>query len=80
VDLGIVVADHWQGMGLGTALLRRLVEVARCEGIRRIKAEIFRENAAMLALAEHFHFELARNEDPEFLTGTLALEHSSPVA
>ena len=72
-ELGVLVADRWQGVGLGTELMRRLVQIARGEGIQRISAEILSENAAMLALAKRFHFELVRDEDPRSLTASLAL-------
>jgi acetyltransferase len=72
-ELGLLVADRWQGVGLGSELMRRLVQIARSEGIQRISAEILSENAAMLALAKHFHFELIRGEDPRSLKASLAL-------
>jgi acetyltransferase len=73
-ELGVVVADRYQEMGLVTELLRRLIEIAKREGIRRIKAEILSENAAMVKLAKHFHFNCVRGEDLASLTATLNLE------
>jgi acetyltransferase len=70
-ELGVVVADRYQEMGLGTELVRRLIEIAEREGIRRIKAEILSENAAMVKLAKHFHFSCVRSNDPQSLTATL---------
>jgi acetyltransferase len=78
-ELGVVVADCWQGAGLGTELVRRLIEIARCEGIGRIKAEILSENAIMMVLAKHFHFAIVREEDPTSLTATLALDRVRPA-
>jgi GNAT superfamily N-acetyltransferase len=40
----VVVADDWQGRGVGEALLRRLVERARAEGIRRFEAPVLAGN------------------------------------
>jgi acetyltransferase len=73
-ELGVVVADHWQGAGLGTELVRRLIEIAKREGIHRITAEILSENAAMVKLAKHFHFHCVRSDDPQSLTATLDLD------
>ncbi len=78
-ELGVVVADRWQGAGLGTELVRRLIEIARRERIRRINAAILSENAPMLALAKHFHFHLVRDDDLRSLTATLALDSSRPA-
>jgi acetyltransferase len=77
-ELGVVVADRWQRAGLGTELVRRLIEIARCEGIGSIKADILSENASMLALAQHFHFHLVRDEDLRSLTAVLSLDSLTP--
>ena len=73
-ELAVIVGDRYQGRGMGTEMVRRLIEVARREGLRRIVALILSENAAMLALARRFHFAIARGEDPLSLTATLELE------
>jgi len=78
-ELGVVVADRWQGVGLGTELLKRLLEIARNERIERINADILSENAAMLALAKRFRFKLVRDDDLRSLTATLTLEPSVPA-
>jgi len=72
-ELAVVITDRCQEMGLGTELVRRLIEVAKCEGIRRIKAEILSENTAMVKLAKHFHFDCVRGDDVQSLTATLQL-------
>ena len=43
-DVAVVVADEWQRAGLGTALVTRLVDRARCEGIARFSALMDAEN------------------------------------
>jgi acetyltransferase len=78
-ELGVVVADRCQGAGLGTELVRRLIEFARCEGIASIKADILSENASMVALAKHFHFRFVHDADLRSVTATLNLD-SPPVA
>jgi acetyltransferase len=76
-ELGVVVADRWQGAGLGTELVKRLIEIAQREGIERISAEILSGNAPMVALATHFHFELVPDEDLKSLSATLRLDSSN---
>jgi acetyltransferase len=78
-ELGVMVADRWQGARLGTELVCRLIEIARCEGIRSIKADILSENASMVALAKHFHFRFVRDADLRSMTATLHLDSSSPA-
>ena len=73
-ELGILVTDQGQGGGLGTELLRRLIEIARKEKLQRVIAHILSENQAMLRLARHFHFTLTRDEDPTALHAILDLK------
>jgi RimJ/RimL family protein N-acetyltransferase len=51
-EAAVTVVDAWQGRGLGSALLRRLVERAREEDIERFTATLFTENRDMLHLFE----------------------------
>jgi RimJ/RimL family protein N-acetyltransferase len=49
-EIACVVTDAWQGRGLGTILLARLVEVARRSGVHRFVAETLLSNTRMLRL------------------------------
>ena len=51
-EVAVAVADPWHGRGVATALLNRLTERARAEGIRRFSAEILAENQPMLDLID----------------------------
>jgi acetyltransferase len=55
-EFATLVSDRYQGRGLGTELLTRLVDVARREGLARIVAEILPTNGAMLRLAQRVGF------------------------
>jgi GNAT superfamily N-acetyltransferase len=59
VDIGLVVADSWQGQGLGTVLLRLLVARAAERGIGAVLVDVLPENSRMLGLIDR-HFPLAR--------------------
>ena len=50
-EVAVTVADHWQGHGLGRALLERLTYLARRAGIRRFGALIQRDNLPSRGLA-----------------------------
>lgn len=66
-EFAVVVADRWQRRGLGTQLLRRLVEVGREEGLARIHGTVLGENAGMRAMCEHVGFRVQRDAaDSEF--------------
>jgi len=51
-ECAIVVADDWQGRGVGTTLLDRLVDRAREEGFERFTALLLAENTDALRLLE----------------------------
>lgn len=52
VDIGLVVADSWQGQGLGTVLLRLLVARAASRGIRAVVVEVLPDNSRMLGIID----------------------------
>ena len=49
-DVAVVVADDWQGKGLGRLLMRRLAHIARLRGISSFHATMFGDNHRALAL------------------------------
>jgi acetyltransferase len=55
------VADRWQGLGLGSEILRLLVEFGREEKLRRICAEMLPENVQMGRVSEKLGFRLDRS-------------------
>ncbi|HEX6127637.1 MAG TPA: GNAT family N-acetyltransferase, partial [Candidatus Limnocylindria bacterium] len=57
-EFAILVADAWQHHGLGTELLRRLVEVGRAEGLARIYAEMLGSNLGMRRASERAGFSI----------------------
>ena len=48
VDAAVVVADAFQGRGLGTILLLRLVEYARTQDIKAMHATVHQSNAQIM--------------------------------
>jgi GNAT superfamily N-acetyltransferase len=52
-EAAFVVADAWQGEGLGRALLHRLAVRARAEGISRLTAQVLPHNHRMLSVFRH---------------------------
>jgi RimJ/RimL family protein N-acetyltransferase len=51
-EVAVAVADSWQNRGVATALLDRLTQRAREEGVRRFSAEILADNQPMLELID----------------------------
>ena len=59
-EVSVVVGDPWQGHGVATVLLERLVERARFEGIAQFVALVMEDNTEALGLFEHRMPEGAR--------------------
>jgi acyl-CoA hydrolase/GNAT superfamily N-acetyltransferase len=51
-DAAFVVRDEWQGRGIGTILMRRIVAVARARGLAGLSADVLRSNPRMMRLFE----------------------------
>jgi len=49
-EMAIVVADEWQGNGLGSALLHRLADRAVEEGVRHFTATVLESNRDVISL------------------------------
>ena len=49
-EFAIVVADQWQGCGIGVRLLRELIAIATASGITEIVGDVLATNATMLTL------------------------------
>jgi acetyltransferase len=57
-EFALLVSDQYQGLGLGTELLQRLLQVGRQEQIRRINATILFDNHPMQHICEKLGFQL----------------------
>lgn len=62
-EFALTVADEWQGRGIGSQLLRELMDVARSRGLSLIEGEVLAENRNMLSLMERLDFSI--RIDPE---------------
>ena len=62
-EFAMLIRDDAQGIGLGTELLRRLVDIGQQEGLKRIVADILSENRAMQHICKKLGFEIIRSDD-----------------
>ena len=63
-EFAMVISDRWQCQGLGTELLKRLVETGKAQGLERIEAYILPQNGAMQRVSRKLGFELLASEQP----------------
>ncbi|NUT44740.1 MAG: GNAT family N-acetyltransferase [Thermoactinospora sp.] len=63
-EMAFLVEDRWQGKGVGTALARMLVQIARDHGYAEVRATMLSDNARMRSLLVRLGATLAYTEDP----------------
>ena len=59
-EFAVVVADPWQGKGIGVALMEHLIAIAKERGMTSIWGLVLAENTHMLTLARKLGFAISR--------------------
>ena len=72
-EVAIIVCDEWQRRGLGSELLKRVVQIARQEKIRGISAEVLRDNIGMQIVMKRIGFRLKLTDSSNSIRATLDL-------
>jgi len=72
-EFALVVVDAHQGQGLGTELLRRLVQIGRDEGLSRIVAVMAPENREMQAVSKCVGFSVQYDATEQLMKAELRL-------
>jgi acetyltransferase len=57
-EFAVLISDQFQGHGLGTELLKRLIEIARADGLERVTADMLGENRQMIEICKLLGFHL----------------------
>ena len=70
-EVAVLVSDNYQRRGLGTELLRRLMQVARKEKIQEVVAHVLLENLVIRALSGHFYFKIRESDDPGIIVAVI---------
>jgi acetyltransferase len=72
-EFTILVSDAYQGYGLGSEMLRRLVDIGKQEGVKQIYGNILGDNANMLRVTEQLGFKLAAQQKEGMMRVELSL-------
>ena len=62
-EYAIAIADEWQGRGLGYAMMKRLIEVARERGIHHMLGWVLSRNSSMLKMCGELGFRIMGDAD-----------------
>ncbi len=72
-EFSMIVSDRYQRQGIGTELLRQLVEIGKREGVSQIAADILPENTGMQRACKKLGFHLERVEEDAAIRATKVL-------
>ena len=72
-EFALLVDDSHQKNGLGTALLRRLTNIGREEGLKLIVGSILRDNHEMIHLCKKLDFEIVDDAKDNVVRAQLTL-------
>jgi GNAT superfamily N-acetyltransferase len=61
-ELAFMVVDRYQGQGIGSALMRHLIAIARGAGLKELIAEVLADNAAMLSVFHKAGFHVTSRQ------------------
>jgi len=57
-EFSVLISDQWHHQGLGTELLRRLIEIGRCEKLTSLSGVVLAENHAMQHICRKVGFKV----------------------
>lgn len=57
-EFALLVADEWQGLGLGRLMMQRLIDAARDLGVRQLSGDMLADNDAMRAVVRRAGFRV----------------------
>ena len=62
-EFAVLISDEWQRQGLGSELLRRLIEIGRDEKLQHLSGAILADNHAMQHICRKVGFKVVHNAD-----------------
>jgi len=70
----VLVADPYQGIGLGRVMLERIIQVAKSEKLEELQADITPDNHAFQAMLKSYGFTLTPSADGKMIKAVLKFE------
>jgi len=72
-DLKLTISDPYHNEGIGTQLVKHLIEIARHENLHIITATILSENYGMIHICKKFGFEIQKDPSGVFTNAQLTI-------
>jgi ribosomal protein S18 acetylase RimI-like enzyme len=80
-EIGVVVADAWQGLGIGSALVRALIASAQARGVTALTMDVLHGNRRVLAMIRGHWADAGVDHAPDCVTLRVGLpqrQHKRP--
>jgi acetyltransferase len=77
-EFAVIVADPWQGKGLGPKLVERLIRIAREQGVKLLHGDVLAQNQPMLEMVKRLGFSLTKDVEGQTYRVALALQDAAP--
>ncbi|MBI5024213.1 MAG: GNAT family N-acetyltransferase [Candidatus Omnitrophica bacterium] len=77
-EVGLVVKENYQGIGIGKFMCGHLIESAKLHGITRLFACVAHSNAPMLAIFKRFGFSVKESRQIQGYYLSLDIQQSAP--
>jgi len=75
-EFAVIVADPWQGKGLGPKLVERITEIARDQGVKRLQGDVLAQNQPMLEMVKRLGFSLRKDTEGGTYRVEIALQEA----
>ncbi len=72
-EFAVLISDDYQGNGLGTELVRRVLDVARQEKLSRVVGDVLQDNAVMRHIGEKLGFKFQSVPDEPVMKAEVVL-------
>jgi acetyltransferase len=73
-EFAIIVADQWQGKGLGPKLVEEVIAIARERRVKLLWGEVLATNQPMLEMVKRLGFSLNRQVDSQTIRAEMHLQ------
>ena len=77
-EFAVIVADPWQGKGLGPKLVERITEIAREQGVKLLTGDVLAQNQPMLEMVKRLGFVLRKDAEGGTFRVEMALQEAGP--
>jgi acetyltransferase len=75
-EFAVIVADPWQGKGLGPKLVERITEIAREQKVKLLRGDVLAQNQPMLEMVKRLGFSLRKDVEGGTYRVEMALQEN----